>query len=240
MGIRSSNYIALKPRVKLTSAAVQALTLNAVDTLSEPRGTIIVYECNFTPMYARDKFGEHCTFDLEAEIAIQKFLGTLPVESFFMRRVGDQFDYRGNWLKHAFLDDERVRDIEAQYASHVAAAANVDANYSSPAGSEPHGDLLDRSDDTPLLFTRQGRRIRGTVEIAYATGRLCDISRAPNGSLAYDFVENAVVNEGDWETKLDPLQRPFFETEDGKHVAETEVVLVSPSREREFLKAFDR
>ena len=115
MGSRSMNYIALKPGVKLTEAVSKYLNKATAEIVADERGTLFVYESNFTPMWARDGHGENCTFDLEEEIAIQRYLGSIPVEAFYMKRAGEQCDYRGKWEDHAFKAHDTVLEIEADY-----------------------------------------------------------------------------------------------------------------------------
>lgn len=115
MGIRSMNYIVLKPGIKLTEAVSKYLNKDRAEIVSDERGILIAYESNFQPMWARDGRGEHCTFDLEEEIAVHRFLGSLPVESFYMKRAGEQCDYRGKWEDHDFQDWDTVQEIEADY-----------------------------------------------------------------------------------------------------------------------------
>lgn len=121
MGIRSMNYIALKPGIRLTEAVGKYLNEDRAEVVSDERGTLVVYESNFTPMYARDGRGENCTFDLEEEIAVHRFLGSLPVESFYMKRAGEQCDYRGKWEDHNFTDYDSVLEIESSYLAAEAA-----------------------------------------------------------------------------------------------------------------------
>lgn len=115
MGIRSMNYIVLYPGVVLPEAVSKYLNNDTAEIVSDERGTLIVYESNFTPMYARDGRGENCTFDLEEEIAIQRFLGSLPVDSFYMKRAGEINDYRGKWEEHDFSNESSVLEIEHTY-----------------------------------------------------------------------------------------------------------------------------
>lgn len=100
-------------------------------------------------------------------------------------------------------------------------------------------DFLDGSGDQALLFTLAGERVKGTLEVSEAFGRLCDLARAEDGSITYDFVEgNEIVEGGDFFTEQDEHGRTMYVSDSGKHVPESEIVLVSPSRESEFLKQF--
>ncbi len=115
MGTRSMNYIALQPGVKPSEAFKKFMDSEAV--LKDERGTLIVYESNFAPMWSRS--GENCTFDLEEEIVIQKFLGSLPNSSYYMKRAGDICDWRGDWKDHPFSADQEVKAIDANYQAAV-------------------------------------------------------------------------------------------------------------------------
>ena len=120
MGIRSNNYIAIKPSIPLTYAVMKYLNKDTADIQIAEMGTLIVYESNFTPMYARK--GPGCTFDLEMEVEIQKFLGSMPESFFHMKRAGDEIDHRGEWTDHPFGDNEAVIAIEQETADALAAA----------------------------------------------------------------------------------------------------------------------
>lgn len=117
MGIRSLNYIALKPGVELT-AEVAPFLQGSLD-VSDQRGSLYVYESNFTPLWARDGKGINCVADLEEEVAIQRFLGSLPLDSFYMKRAGEEYGHRGTWAIHSFLAEEAVQEIEHAYAKGV-------------------------------------------------------------------------------------------------------------------------
>lgn len=113
MGIRSMNYLALRPDVDLSIDALPHL-MDARKTKT-PKGTLFVFESNFTPMWARDGKGEHCVSDLESEIEIQRFIGALEPDQFFMVRAGAECGKRGKWLDHPFAADEDVVGISVQY-----------------------------------------------------------------------------------------------------------------------------
>lgn len=115
MGIRSMNYIVLRPGVALTQAVSKYLNSDTAEIVSNERGTLIVYESNFTPMWARDRRGDNAVFDLEEEIAIQRFLCSLPTDSFHMKRAGEISDHRGDWMAHDFLSESSVVEIEQTY-----------------------------------------------------------------------------------------------------------------------------
>lgn len=110
MGIRSQNYIALKQGISLSHA--MKLVGEGADVLSNHGGTLIVYESNFTPMWARDGKGEACVFDLEEEMSVHRFLGSLDPQDFLMKRVGEEFGSRGKWTSHPFGENHDVQSIE--------------------------------------------------------------------------------------------------------------------------------
>ena len=115
MGIRSMNYIVLQPGVRLTEAVSNYLNDNTATITTDHRGTLIVYESNFTTMWTRDLLGDDCTRDLEEEITIQRFLGGLARPSFYMKRAGAECDRRGEWEKHPFMSEDAVQWIEDTY-----------------------------------------------------------------------------------------------------------------------------
>lgn len=117
MGTRSRNYIALAPSVQPTGAFYGFMTENLVSL--DERGSLIVFESNFCPMWARQQHDE-CTLDLEEEVMIHRFLGSLPASSFYMKRAGEDCGDRGEWKEHPFKDHEEVKDIDAQYVAELA------------------------------------------------------------------------------------------------------------------------
>ena len=117
MGSRAMNYIALKPGVALTPPVREYL---AHPEVSDHRGKLFIYESNFTPMWARDTKGKNCTVDLEEEIAIHQFLGSLDREEFYMTRAGEsECGHRGEWADHPFVGHDLVKDIESEYSSLI-------------------------------------------------------------------------------------------------------------------------
>jgi len=117
MGKRSMNYIVLHPDVKLTDEVSHYINNDQADFIFEDYGTLLIYESHFSPMHARK--GISGVMDLEQEVAIQRFLGSLPTASFYMKRAGDEFDYRGAWSAHPFRDNERVKEIEAKFDEFI-------------------------------------------------------------------------------------------------------------------------
>lgn len=117
MGTRSKNYICLMPQIALSSEVTRFLNVDTADIVITPRGTLIAYETNRSPMWARE--GKNCARDLEEEMVIQQFLGSLPQGSFYMKRAGGECDYRGTLTDHPFKDHESVKEIDATYAQIV-------------------------------------------------------------------------------------------------------------------------
>jgi len=126
MGTRSMNYIALQPGISLSAEVKKFLHKDTAEIVSDERGTLVVYESNFTPMWARDRVGgceaarANNVRDLEEEIAVHRFLGSIPTNSFYMKRAGDECDYRGNWVEHSFRAEGYVAEIEAAFARELA------------------------------------------------------------------------------------------------------------------------
>ena len=86
------------------------------------------------------------------------------------------------------------------------------------------------------LYAKDGRKIRGTVEVKEATGILTGAYRDKDGHIRWEDVD--VDSTGcDYDTKSDGAGQVFFEADTGPHVHEADVVLVSKSRLSEFLAA---
>lgn len=120
MGIRSMNYIILATGVKLTDEVSRYLKESLV--VSDDRGRLFVYESNFTPMWARDAMGAACTLDLEEEVAIQRFLGTLARDAYYMKRAGDECGIRGKLDPKPFRVEPDVQSIDSAYEESVSDA----------------------------------------------------------------------------------------------------------------------
>lgn len=113
MGIRSCNYIAIKAGIDLKGLKK---FLNAETALIETsdQGTLFIYESNFCPMDFREN-NENCVYDLEEEIGIQRYLGSIPTKAYLMTRAGDDSGRRGDWEDHPFKDNEQVASIDNNY-----------------------------------------------------------------------------------------------------------------------------
>jgi hypothetical protein len=85
-------------------------------------------------MWARDGRGENCTYDLEEEVAIQRFLGSIGKSAFYMVRAGNDFDYRGEWTYHAFRDHKDVSDIQKAYTAAKAELSDDEKRAAVGAG----------------------------------------------------------------------------------------------------------
>ena len=127
MGTRSMNYLVTKVGTALSPTVAKYLVPN--HEISDVRGDLFVWESNFTPMFGRT--GKNCTADLEEEVAIQQFVGSLPASDFLLRRAGDECGTRGTWLDHGFYGHEQVQRIEALYEKRTKEdMEKVQASYS--------------------------------------------------------------------------------------------------------------
>lgn len=122
MGIRGMNYIVLAPSVMLTDAVSRFVNDSRMHILRDDRGTLVAYESTFTPLSARQFLGEYSTVDLEEEVAIQRFLASVPRDLYFMKRAGDECNSRGNWLNHGFHKEKKVRAVDDEFDRLVAIA----------------------------------------------------------------------------------------------------------------------
>lgn len=114
MGLRIMNVLAIKAAHALTPEVGKYLKdSNMVTT---PEGSLYFWECKFTPMWARDGKGPNCVSDLQEEVAIQVFLGGLPLEDFCLMRAGEEDGTRGQWLEHPFREHEMVTTVQRAYA----------------------------------------------------------------------------------------------------------------------------
>lgn len=128
MGTRSLNYLVLRRRL-WRPTAVSQLIGDCVESTST--ASLFIFESNFTPMFARDGRGEHCAFDLEQEVALQRFLGCIPADDFRLVRAGEEFGARGMWTDHPFTADRRVVGIDKAYSDGAA------GRQPSPVAVEP-------------------------------------------------------------------------------------------------------
>lgn len=100
--------------------------------------SLFVFEANFTPMYARDGRGEHCTFDLDQEVALQRFLGCINGDDFRLVRAGKESEARGQWMDHSFIADRRVIDINKAYFEGTLDAVSRTLLHTITPGHEPN------------------------------------------------------------------------------------------------------
>jgi hypothetical protein len=120
MGTRSINYLYLKFGTALTADVARFLNPDQAEILVEKRGTLILFDTNIKPMHART--GPHSCYDLEQEISVQRFLDSLPPSAFYMKRMGEECDYRGDAADHPFKDHSAVIGIEEGYNDLVYSA----------------------------------------------------------------------------------------------------------------------
>lgn len=118
MGIRSMNYLALQPGIVVPPQVWEYIGEGLQN--SDNRGTLFIFETNISPLWARDGKGENCARDLEEEVAIHRFLGSLMADSFYLVRVGAEYGVRGAWEDHAFLLDDSVKEINEAYRDATA------------------------------------------------------------------------------------------------------------------------
>jgi hypothetical protein len=123
MAKRSWNYIVIRPHVAVPAHISILLNDGPTERLADHRGSLVVYESDFEPMFARDERNDARVPEIEREVAVHKFLDTLPANSFFMRRVGWEYDFRGSWSDHPFLSEEKVTDIEKDFREYVELSA---------------------------------------------------------------------------------------------------------------------
>ncbi|MBB4861540.1 hypothetical protein HNP46_000351 [Pseudomonas nitritireducens] len=115
MGMRSLNYIAISPAAKGRAAGLLKSFNSEEIIVNDERGLVICYETNIAPMHFRDTLGEHCTRDLEQEVAVHSILGGLPKAEFRMVRAGEECGQRGCW-EHPFADVIEVSNIDRQFS----------------------------------------------------------------------------------------------------------------------------
>ena len=128
MGIRSENYIAIKPGIELAEDVKKHINGDNGILIVDERGTLFMYESNFTPMWAR-RSSLDCVADLQEELTIQRFLGEIGEANFYMKRAGEQNDWRGQWNHHPFDHFETVIKIEDNYQANV-------GKYETPSNEE--------------------------------------------------------------------------------------------------------
>lgn len=124
------------------------------------------------------------------------------------------------------------------HTSSTSHAGQASQNTPSATAITQHvaGDFLEGEGAGAIAFSRDGRRIIGTVEVAYVTGSLASISRDARGGIQYDFTDNPVDSQhASYSTLNGEDGQPFFFDEDSRMVAERDVVLVSPSLVEVFL-----
>jgi hypothetical protein len=163
-------------------------------------------------MWARDGKGEHCISDLESEIEIQRFLGTLEPDQFFMVRAGAECGKRGKWLDHPFAADEDVVGISVQYNNLTSEMSDEGVfkylDCSTGHLSKQTMELLDQGEESGLSFMsvapyKYGAfvTVPGDIDdaedvrampndlaevLAFAHGRGCQVVRFDSDGATYD------------------------------------------------------
>src|SRR3989344_1474098 len=117
MGMRSKNYLVIKPGHELAADAAKYLKSSLEERTGE--GALYAWESNFTPMWARDAGVGHNVGDLREEAAIQGFLSSLPRDAFYLKRAGAECGARGTWSDHPFSIHPVVIDVDTDYAGLV-------------------------------------------------------------------------------------------------------------------------
>jgi hypothetical protein len=132
MGIRGPTYIAISPEA---TPDIGARWLKAVsaEVKQDTRGTLVVFEANLRPLWARFTAapGLASTADLEAEMEMVVWLGQIGSDRFRLARSEELLDIAGNWDASAFLSDPDVLAIEraiveelgADYAASIVVVA---------------------------------------------------------------------------------------------------------------------
>lgn len=143
MGTRSMNYLVLASHL-WRPAAVSAVIGERVG--STHLASLFIFESNFTPMWARDTKGDHCTFDLEQEVELQKYLGTIQAADFRLVRAGEEFGSRGEWIDHPFIADHRVVHLQREFSAGISQPSEVSPHHSpNPPAANPF--------ETPSVLT---------------------------------------------------------------------------------------
>lgn len=117
MGMRSKNYLVIKPGHELAADAAKYLKSSLEERTGE--GALYAWESNFTPMWARDAGVGNNVGDLREEAAIQGFLSSLPRDAFYLKRAGAECGARGTWSDHPFSIHPVVIDVDTDYAGLV-------------------------------------------------------------------------------------------------------------------------
>lgn len=112
MGIRSQNYLALPPEHPLPGNAPWVAQLGA-ELRRDARGTLVLFDTNFQPLWARFAGRGAYLTDLDTERALLQFLGTVPDARFRLVRVGELTELAGTWNAAPFHADADVQALEA-------------------------------------------------------------------------------------------------------------------------------
>ena len=168
MGTRLRTYIAIAP-TSAPNLAAGWITAQSAEVVADARGTLITFEANIQPLWSRipDEPGPVPTLDLDSELEMYRWLGTIGTNHFRLVRHGDDMDLAGSWRgAAAFLDQPEVRDAEEELRSalgHEASLLGPDLTCGR-CGSEPGA-----RDETCPDCTDPAGRDRLTAERAAGT-----------------------------------------------------------------------
>lgn len=122
MGIRGPTYIAIAPEAKpdLTAGWLKAIDARIQQ---DARGTLVLFEANLCPLWARISAGPGLarTSDLELEIEMVVWLGLIGTDHFRLARSEELLDIAGSWDASAFMTDPEVRVIEQDILEELGA-----------------------------------------------------------------------------------------------------------------------
>ncbi|WP_321810320.1 MULTISPECIES: hypothetical protein [unclassified Burkholderia] len=86
--------------------------------MADERGLLIVYESYLAPTGSFESVETDRTPDMLDELAVQRFLDTLPSHMFYLKRVGETTcSTRGEFDGKLFGDEPDIDEIDAAYLS---------------------------------------------------------------------------------------------------------------------------
>ncbi|WP_175957999.1 hypothetical protein [Burkholderia sp. BCC0405] len=116
MSFRTMTYVVLASGVQLTDVAPSCLTRSV--SVADERGMLVVYESYLAPTGSIESAETDLTPDMLDELAVQRFLDTLPSDMFYLKRVGEaSSSTRGEFDAKLFGDEPDVEEIDAAYLS---------------------------------------------------------------------------------------------------------------------------
>lgn len=116
----SHNYLVLKPHVLVGASLQTYLDQPMIYSEARDTGTLYGFDMAWVPAHRREARRD-CVQDLEFEITLQRFLGTLKVDDFLLVRAGPYCDYRGTWQDHPFRDVEMVATVNLLFRRQAGA-----------------------------------------------------------------------------------------------------------------------